>query len=166
MLCPKSIIIKELLSVWTARRARTALTIIGETLPCFELARYQFYGQMHTDATQRRQISRDNILISPRDDDGKLLCPKLLSTTILSENGKAETVCNSIVATFEAKAHLLTDWKEIHERMFPGDEHNIPNARDISITKLHNGGVVTTDTCNSARSLATKLVRTIIEKEV
>ena len=40
---------------------------------------------------------------------------------------------HSIVAKFEQKAHILTDWKEIHERTFPGEEYKIPNAKDVSI---------------------------------
>ena len=166
MLCPKTIPINELPSVWTARKARTVITTIGETLAAYKLAEYEYYGQLHTDSTQRRQISRENILIRPRNNNGILLPPTLLTASIIAENSKSTTIANAIITAIREKSHLLTGWQSECKKMFPEYEHTIPNAAKISISKLHNGGVVTTDTCNAARKVARSLVNNIIEHEI
>ena len=50
--------------------------------------------------------------------------------------------------------------------MFLEDEHIIPNVAKVSLCKLHDGGFVTTDTCNPTRKLARPLVNNIIEQEI
>ena len=55
----------------------------------------------------------------------------------------------------------LNRWREITAREFPGRPDlldRIPKADGISITKLGNGGAITTDTCNAARKTRRILV--------
>ena len=54
-----------------------------ETLAAYKLAQYEYYGQLHAYSTQRRQISRDNILIRPRNKNVILLLPTLLTALII-----------------------------------------------------------------------------------
>ena len=46
---------------------------------------------------------------------------------------------------------LLDQWIVVHESMF-GTNHDIPSAEAIHLSKLWDG-IITTDTCNSARLL-------------
>ena len=41
----------------------------------------------------------------------------------------------------------------MHERIFPNRQHDIPAGSQLSIGKLSEYGLVTTDTCNSAQKL-------------
>ena len=61
------------------------------------------------------------------------------------------------------KSQFLTKWAKKHEEMFPGDNHDIPREEELSLAKLSNRGIVTSDTCNAARSLSKKLITAIEE---
>jgi len=93
--------------------------------------------------------------------------PLLISSCILPEDEKSETVCNSIIATLKEKASLLDGWISMHEKLFPDDDHGIPSANAVHLSKL-NWGLITTDTCNSARKLskllAEKVKEAVVEK--
>ena len=54
--------------------------------------------------------------------------------------------------TLKEKASLLDQWIVVHESMF-GTNHDIPSAEAIHLSKLRDG-IITTDTCNSARLLS------------
>jgi hypothetical protein len=56
------------------------------------------------------------------------------------------------VETLKEKASLLDQWIVVHESMF-GTNHDIPSAEAIHLSKLCDG-IITTDTCNSARLLS------------
>ena len=88
------------------------------------------------------------------------MLPTLLSTSIIPENETSETLADAIASEVEKKAALLSDWKAIPERMFPNRQHDIPAGSQLSIGKLSEYGLVTTDTCNSAQ----KLNRLLCEK--
>ena len=62
-------IIKELPSIWTIRRARTVLLVIVQTLASYRLGKADKWGQLNHDATARRQISFENLVISIEEDE-------------------------------------------------------------------------------------------------
>ena len=90
------------------------------------------------------------------------MIPVLLTTNIIPENECANAVCESIFEAIEAKGSLLTAWANIHEEYF-GNTHDIPHAKDLSVAKLSDHGVITTDTCNAAKSINRKIGEQIIE---
>lgn len=59
----------ELPSLWTIRRARTVILVICQTLAAYRLAKADKWGQLFTDATSRRQVTFQNLLISIEDDE-------------------------------------------------------------------------------------------------
>jgi hypothetical protein len=61
--------IKELPSIWTIRRARTVLLVIVQTLAAYRLGLAGKWGQLNHDATSRRQISFENLVISVEEDE-------------------------------------------------------------------------------------------------
>ena len=61
--------ISELPSLWTIRRARTVLLVICQTLAAYRLAKADKWGQLFTDATSRRQVTFQNLLISIEEDE-------------------------------------------------------------------------------------------------
>ncbi len=61
-------------------------------------------------------------------------------------------LCQSILDTLKEKASLLDQWIAVHESMY-GNNHDIPSAESIHLSKIRDG-IVTTDTCNSARALS------------
>lgn len=62
-------IIKELPSIWTIRRARTVLLVIVQTLSAYRLAKADKWHQVFTDATSRRQVTFQNLVISIEEDE-------------------------------------------------------------------------------------------------
>lgn len=70
-------------------------------------------------------------------------------------------VCQSIIDTLNEKALLLDQWAEVHKAMF-GASHDIPPGELIHLSKLRDG-VITTDTCNSARLLSTLIAQKVEE---
>ena len=61
--------IVDLPSIWTIRRARTVLLIICQTLAAYRLSKADKWDQLFTDATSRRQVSFQNLVISIEEDD-------------------------------------------------------------------------------------------------
>ena len=61
--------IVDLPSIWTIRRARTVLLIICQTLAAYRLSKADKWEQLFTDATSRRQVSFQNLVISIEEDD-------------------------------------------------------------------------------------------------
>ena len=59
----------ELPSLWTIRRARTVILVITQTLAAYRLAKADKWGQVFTDATSRRQVTFQNLLISIEEDE-------------------------------------------------------------------------------------------------
>ena len=112
-----------------------------------------------TDCTNRRQSAKQNFAVTIKDYGGKLL-PTLPSTSIIPENETSETLVDAITSRVAKKAALLSDWKVMHERIFPNRQHEILDDSQLSNGKLSEYGLVTTDTCNSAQ----KLNRLICEK--
>ena len=90
--------------------------------------------------------------IEIQSEEGRFI-PVLLDTNILPENEESNTILAAIFRTVEMKGILLTRWIEMHERMFEAASHDIPLADKLSLVKLGNHGIITTDSCNAARKL-------------
>ena len=58
---------------------------------------------------------------------------------------------------------MLAYWAEVAKEMYPGFQHDIPNKSEMSMSKLANGGLLMSDTCNTARNIRT-LLREKIEE--
>ena len=61
--------ITELPSIWTIRRVRSVLLIVCQTLAAYRLAKAGKWAQIFTDATSRRQVTFQNLLISVEEDE-------------------------------------------------------------------------------------------------
>eukprot|EP00986_Skeletonema_menzelii_P009655 scaffold4425_cov91-Skeletonema_menzelii.AAC.1 len=84
-----------------------------------------------------------------------VLCPLSLSDTYIV----VPLFCQS-----RDKGTLLTKWKKKHEELFPGDAHDIPDAASFNLSKLDDGGIVSTDTCPAAQLLNKSLVDEIVKQ--
>ena len=94
--------------------------------------------------------------------------PLLISSCIFPEDERSETVCKAIIDTLIDKSKLLDQWMTVHESMFPNHQHDIPSGSDIHLSKLQYG-LITTDTCNSARLLSRLLadkVKSAVEQKM
>ena len=93
-----------------------------------------------------------------------MLTPLLLTSSIYATDETAETVALAIENTANEKGELLDKWSDMHSTLFGEDEeHSIPPANSLTLSKLGTGGVITTDTCNTARKLSRKLVEKVVE---
>ena len=91
----------------------------------------------------------------------------LISSCIFPEDERSETVCKAIIETLSDKAKLLDQWILVHQSMF-GNDHDIPSATEVHLSKL-NRGIITTDTCNSARRISHLLadaIRMAVEEKI
>ena len=61
--------IEQVPSLHTIRRARTVLLVVVQTLASYRLAKANKWGQLFTDATSRRQVSFQNLVISIEEDE-------------------------------------------------------------------------------------------------
>ena len=89
-----------------------------------------------------------------------------LSGSIIAEDSTAEEQSRSIIASFGEAGQLLHEWKDVTLEMFPRRQDlidMIPDPSDMSPTKLL-GGMVSTDTCNTARLMRQTLCDAIIKE--
>ena len=148
-------IVKELPSIWTIRRTRTILLIVVQTLAAYRLGRSKKWKQLFTDGTSRQQTAYTNLAISIEEDDEEMLTPLLLSSSIYATDETAETVVLAIENTVKEKGELLDKWIGMHCTLFGEDyPHSIPPGTSLHLSKLATGGVITTDTCNTARKIS------------
>ena len=61
--------VTELPSIWTIRRARTVLLVVCQTLAAYRLGKAGKWEQLFTDATSRRQVTFQNLIISVEEDE-------------------------------------------------------------------------------------------------
>ncbi len=87
----------------------------------------------------------------------------LLSSCIIPRDEQSETICQAILDELNSKAEYLDHWTIVHEKMF-GPNHSIPPGSEIHLSKIE-GGLITTNTCNSARLLG-RLVVDAVENAV
>ena len=86
------------------------------------------------------------------DTNGKLksIC---LSGSIIAENSTAENQSRAIISSFTESAQLLADWIKTTKEMYPDRDdlvNFIPKPSSMCVSKLLNG-MISTDTCNTAR---------------
>ena len=89
-------------------------------------------------------------------------CPR----SIIAEDSTAQEQSRSIIASFGEAGQLLREWKDVTLEMFPQRQDlidMIPDPSDMSPTKLL-GGMVSTDTCNTARLTRQTLCDAIIQE--
>ena len=43
--------------------------------------------------------------------------------------------------------------KELNDKMYQSDDHDIPDANSMNIGKLSHGGGINSDACNAARKM-------------
>ena len=86
----------ELPSLSFVRRCRTVIQVVGETIAAIKLAEAPEYGQLFYDATTRRHIPFQCVLVGLLGADMKLdvVC---LSSSIFLEDETAETTAESIL---------------------------------------------------------------------
>jgi hypothetical protein len=93
-----------------------------------------------------------NVVAGLLGSDGilKSIC---LSGSIIAEDSTAENQSRAIISSFHKSSQLLADWINTTEEMFPGCNDLIsliPKPSSMCVSKLL-GGMVSTDTCNTAR---------------
>jgi hypothetical protein len=89
-----------------------------------------------------------------------------LSGSIIAEDSTAEEQSRAIIAFFGEAGQLLQEWKDVTLEMFPQRQDlidMIPDPSDMSPTKLL-GGMVSTDTCNTAQLTRQTLCDAIIKE--
>jgi hypothetical protein len=144
---------------------RILLLRTTKTLAAFCLGKATPWKQLHTDETGRRQKQLVNIVINIVNECGdfKLIC---LSGSIIAEDSTAEEQSRAIIASFGEAGRLLRDWKKVTLEMFPNHPDlpaMIPDPNDMSPTKLLSG-MLSTDTCNTARLTRQTLCDAIIQE--
>ena len=70
-----------------------------------------------------------------------------MSSCIYPENGRSETLCKSVFDTIKSKRKYLDNWKKIHEEKFVIDGHTIPDSSGLCLSKMKDGGIVTSNNC-------------------
>ena len=84
-----------------------------------------------------------------------MFIPLLLSSSIYPEDESTETVVLALANTVKKKGELLSKWAVMYESMFGVTEsHSISPAHSLDLSKLADGGVITTDTCYTARKIS------------
>ena len=83
-------------SVNFVRECRVVVEIIGETLVAIKLGRTEFWDQLWTDLTTRRQIPCAALIIGILADSGNI-DPIVVSSCIFVEDEKSETQVDGIV---------------------------------------------------------------------
>ena len=159
--------IEELPSVWYIRRVRTMLLTVTQVLAAYRLGKAKKWGQLHTDMTSRRQVHFLDLLLSYSDGDSDNeheYKTVLMSCCIFPEDETAKQQIESIDNFLKEQGALLEEWKLVIEKMYPDYVHDIPDAASLDLGKLADGGVVTTDTCNSAKSVMRMMIELIIER--
>ena len=93
--------------------------------------------------------------ISVKEDEDDIYTPLLLSSSIYPEDESSKTVVRVLVDIIQEKGEMLQGWISMHQLMFGiDDEHSIPPSTYLNLSKMFDGGLVTTYTCNSARKIS------------
>jgi len=83
-------------SVNFCRNCRMVVQVIGETMTALKLAKSEKWNQIFTDATTRRQISFQALLVGVMDDDG-MIDPVVVSSCIFMEDERSETEAQCVI---------------------------------------------------------------------
>ena len=90
----------------------------------------------------------------------------ILSSAILSEDETSEMVTKCIMRTFNEGCRMLTSWREITKREYPGRQDlfdMIPSPCRLFISKISKCGCIITDTFNATRKFRRLLIEAITE---
>ena len=77
-------------------QCRIVVQVIGETMVALKLAKAVKWNQLFTDATSRRQISFQALLVGIMDDDG-MIDLVVVSSCILMEDETLETEARCVI---------------------------------------------------------------------
>jgi hypothetical protein len=161
---PNHNVIRELPSLRHIRMCRTVLLRTTKTLAAYRLGNATSWKQLHTDETGRQQKQLVNVVINIVNEGGdfKSIC---LSGSIIAEDSTAEEQSRAIIASFSEAGQLLQEWTQVTIDMFPKRQdlaNMIPDPSHMCPTKLL-GGMISTDTCNTARKTRQTLSNHIIQ---
>ena len=123
------------------RGCRSALSLFTKLLAAYQLGEADEFLEHHSDGTQRRQISLENCIIRISAEGG--FKTVTLSSTILSEDETSEMVTKCIIYTFKEVRSMLTAWREITKREYPGRQNlldMIPSPCQLSIENIAKVG--------------------------
>ena len=156
------------------RGCRVIVQVIAETIAAFKIASADKYAQLWTDATSRRQISFQAMIVGIMGEGNKI-DPVVLSSCIFSEDETAEKQAESIIDEVSASPQLfirtflltnvcvvsqfkslqsrLARLREVVSELCPDKLNQVPTEEGVDIKKLGDGGLVTSDTCNVAQAV-------------
>jgi hypothetical protein len=124
------------------------------------------WKQLHTDEKGRRQTQLVTAVINIIDENDGVFKSICLLSSIIAEDGAADEQSRAIIASFRESGQLLQDWKLVTAELYPDRPEladKIPNPDNMCPTILL-GGMVSTDTCNTARKTQQTLCDAIIQK--
>ncbi len=139
--------------------------MVTKTLAAYQLGRADSYEQLFTDGTSWRQTAIQNAVVGILTDSGFKMVTLLSGT--LAENETAECLTGSIIHTFKEGGQLLDDWRIVLKCLYPSCQDlldMIPQLQALTLAKLANDGMVSMETCNTARKtrrLLCKAIRTV-----
>ena len=87
---------QETPSVNFCHSCRIVVQVIGETVTALKLAKFEKWNQLFTDATTRRQISFQALLVGIMDKDG-CIDPVVVSSCIFMEDERSETEAQCVI---------------------------------------------------------------------
>jgi hypothetical protein len=109
--------VKELPSLCFVRSCRTVLLHVSKTLAAYEIGSANWFEQLFTDGTSRRQTPIQNLVIKILDDGDYMIIS--LSMCIIAEEENAESLTTCIVQAFKESASLLDDWQMVTTKIYP-----------------------------------------------
>ncbi len=163
---PRVNAVRQLPSIRTVREWRSVLVVVTKTLAAYQLGRADSYEQLFTDGTHRRHTAIQNAIVGILTDGGFKMVTLL--SGILAENETAGCLTGSIIRTFKEGGQLLDDWRLVLECLYPSCQDlldMIPQLQALTLAKLANDDMVSTETCNTARKtrrLLCKAIRTVV----
>ncbi len=154
--------IRQLPSEQTVWEWRSVLVVVTKMLAAYQLGKVDSYEQLFTGGTSWRQTAIQNAVVGILTDSGFKMVT--LSSGIPAENETAKCLTGSIIRTFKEGGQLLNDWRIVLERLYPSRQDlldMIPQSQALTLDKLANDGMVSTDTCNTARKTRRLLCKAI-----
>ena len=154
LLLPNTTIVKQLPGIRFIRYCRTILLHVTKTLAAYEIANSQYFEQLFTDGTSRRQTDMQNVVVGILKDSGFRRI--ILSGCILAVDESADSTLGAISGCFRESGKILDGWRNITKELYPDRPDLlalIPRGSQLALTKLGKHGFTMTDTCDTARKL-------------
>ena len=109
---------------------------------------------MGGDGTERKQISllTSGFVCDFENSDGTKTRTAFTARSAYITPGKtAQIEADAVVEhALENGARYLQQWRDVHEKKFPGVAHTIPDPSEVGLHRLGAGGLLITDTCAQA----------------